>query len=121
MRVALLTFHNTLNYGSALQVFATQEALKSMNIDCDIIDYTNEHRKKAYDTIYLAKKELKNKNISLAIKYFIGSMFIYKRRQRFLGFYRKYVNYTEKKYNYNQELKETNEKYDKFIVGSDQV
>jgi len=38
MRVALLTFHNTLNYGSALQVFATQEALKTMNIDCDIID-----------------------------------------------------------------------------------
>jgi len=48
-------------------------------------------------------------------------MFIYKRRQKFLDFYRKYVNYTEKKYNYNQELKVTNEKYDKFIVGSDQV
>ena len=121
MKVGLLTFHNTLNYGSALQVFATQEALKKLNIECEIIDYTNQHRKNAYNTIYLAKRELKRKNISLAMKYFIGSVFIYKRKQKFIDFYRKYVNYTDKKYYSNQELKKINTKYDKFIIGSDQV
>jgi len=121
MKVALLTFHNALNYGSALQVFATQEALKNMNIDCEIIDYVNEHRKKSYDTISLAKEELKKKNISLAFKYFAGSMFIYKRRQKFLNFYKIYTRYTNERFSSSKELKKLNEKYNKFIVGSDQV
>lgn len=121
MKVALLTFHNTLNYGSALQVYASQEVLKNMGIDCEIIDYVNEHREKSYNAIILAKNELKKKNIGLAFKYFVGSLFISRRRQRFLDFYKRYTHCTNERFSSSKETKKLNREFDKFIVGSDQV
>jgi polysaccharide pyruvyl transferase WcaK-like protein len=121
MKVGLLTFHNALNHGAALQVYALQQTIKDMGADCEIIDYVNEHRKNCYNMINYAEKELKKKNIGSAIKYCIGSLFMGRRRQQFSKFYNKYLHCTDICFASSEEAKMLNGKFDKFIVGSDQV
>lgn len=37
--VGILTMHRVINYGSFLQAYATQEIIKSLGFNCEIIDY----------------------------------------------------------------------------------
>ena len=39
MKVLIITRHAIINYGSLLQAMATQQLLKSIGWDCEIIDY----------------------------------------------------------------------------------
>lgn len=121
MKVALLTFHNALNYGAALQVYASQQAIKDMDVDCEVIDYVNEHRKDSYNMGGHAKKELKKKNLFAALKYCVGSLFMRRRRKEFLKFYDEHLNCTSQRYSSSKEAEALNGEFDKFIVGSDQV
>lgn len=122
MKIGLITFHNALNYGAALQVFATQQAIQKMSdVECEIVDYVNDHRKNAYNMRYHISEELKKRNFGSALKFFAGSVFMSIRRKKFQKFYSKKLNTTKKKYTTNKELEKLNNKYDKFVVGSDQV
>lgn len=121
MRVALITFHNTLNYGAALQAYASQQAIKALGVDCEIIDYVNEHRKNAYSMMNHAMEELKKKRIASSAKYFLGGVFMSTRRRRFLNFYRNNLVCTKQQFTSSQEAKILNNEFDKFVVGSDQV
>lgn len=121
MKVGLLTFHNAINYGAALQVFASYKAINEMGVECEIIDYVNEYRSNAYNMFEHAKKELKNKRIIPAAKYFIGSMFMYNRKRKFLNFYERNLICTDVQYTTSEEAEHLNSSYDKFVVGSDQV
>ncbi|MDF2872971.1 MAG: hypothetical protein K0R05_4546, partial [Anaerocolumna sp.] len=76
MKTALLTFHNAINYGAALQVFSAQKAIQDLGHTCDVIDYVNSHRKNSYNMFYHAKEEIKNKNLKKAMIYYIGSIFM---------------------------------------------
>jgi hypothetical protein len=122
MKIGLLTFHNNpINCGTALQAYALQQTIKSMGVDCKIIDYINDYRKKRFNMLDRAKKELKKKNIDSAVKYFIGSLFMRCRKRKFLKFYNRYLDYTNKSFKSSEEMKILNKEFDKFIVGSDQV
>jgi hypothetical protein len=121
VKVALMTFHNALNYGAALQVYASQQAIKNLGVNCEIINYVNEHRKNAYSMSYHVKDGFKKGNIKSVLKYSAGSVFMSKRRKKFQHFYANNLNATEKCYKSSSEAEELNSKYDKFIVGSDQV
>ena len=68
MKVAWLTFHNAINYGAALQTYASQQALMSMGINCEIIDYVNEYRGNAYNMLSHAKKEFKDRKFISSAK-----------------------------------------------------
>lgn len=121
MKVALLTFHNALNYGAALQVYACQQAIASLGVDCEVIDYVNDFRGMAYDTAKQARMELVNGNYRSALKYTLGTPFMRKRRKEFMDFYRRFLRCTGERYTSSEELSKLNSVYDKFIVGSDQV
>lgn len=41
MKVGILTFHNTLNYGAQLQALALQDSIRSLGHDVEIINYIN--------------------------------------------------------------------------------
>jgi len=45
MKIALITIHNSTNYGAVLQAYATKKVLSNYGI-VNTIDYTNEHLKK---------------------------------------------------------------------------
>jgi len=86
MNVGILTFHNTANYGAALQTYATQAALHNLGIESGVIDYANEFRRKLYSTKHLILRSLKNRQISDLAKVLAGSPLIKRRRKRFEQF-----------------------------------
>ena len=121
MKIALLSFHNAANYGAALQAFALQKVLLDKCFDCEYINYQNDFRKSAYSMTYHLFSSLKKGDIKGAIKYALGSPFMELRKMRFSSFYKKNLICTNLIYTSPQEAEELNCKYDKFIVGSDQV
>lgn len=121
MKIALLSFHNAYNYGAALQAYALQEAVKQLGVQCEYIDYTNEQRKHSYDMKYQFIKAVCDKKVVRAVRVACGSPFIMLRGIKFKKFYRKNLIQTKESYSNVKELKSLNSKYDRFIVGSDQV
>lgn len=121
MNIGLITFHNALNYGAALQTYATQKFLNELGHQCIVIDYSNENRDKAYNMKFQAYKQIKERNYKMALKMIAGSMFMAQRRRNFAKLYNKYTLKTEKRYKTSKELEELNGKFNFFLVGSDQV
>ena len=121
MKVALLSFHNAYNYGAALQAYALQEAVKSLGIECEYIDYINEYRRNAYDVKHEFVSAVKNKKLKRAIRVALGAPFIIIRSRNFERFYSRHLKKTSETYRCSEEAATLNDKYDKFIVGSDQV
>ena len=39
MKVGIITMHKVMNYGSILQAYATQEIVRNLGYDCELIDY----------------------------------------------------------------------------------
>ncbi|NLY04321.1 MAG: polysaccharide pyruvyl transferase family protein [Campylobacter sp.] len=120
-KVGLITFHNALNYGAALQAYATQKYINQLGYDCEIIDYINDTRAKSYDMKFQISQELKNRNIKMAIKMFFGAIFMNARRKSFQDFYAKHTKKTSKTYKTPEEIKAINDDFDFFVAGSDQV
>lgn len=120
-KIALISFHNAANYGAALQAVALQKKLDSLGYPNEYIDYQNSHRRHSYDMAYLFRKALKCGRLKDAIKYAVGFPFMYLRKSRFSKFYKKHLRITPTTYSNSKEAAELNPKYDKFIVGSDQV
>lgn len=121
MKIGLLTFHNAINYGAALQAYASQKAINQMGFDCEVINYVNPTRRDAYNMVAHANSSFKQKKIIMAAKYLIGSVFMEQRRKKFNKFYKENLKTTQKLYTTSEEIEELNSVYDKFIVGSDQV
>ena len=120
-KVGLISFHNAYNYGAAMQAYALQEALNDINVDAEYINYINNHRKYIYNTPYQIGLALKNKKIVRAIRLLLGSVFISSRARKFKDFYRTHLKTTSRIYINSVDAQSLNGKYDKFIVGSDQV
>lgn len=121
MKVALLTFHNSLNYGAALQAYATQQAISSMGPECIIVDYQNDKRRDASKIIMSSVKSLKKRDLKNAAKYVAGGFFIRRRKRKFSRFYEDNITKTSECYTLGNELKGLNDMFNTFIIGSDQV
>ena len=121
MKIGLISFHNAANHGASLQAYALERFLELNNFDCEYIDYQNETRRQSYDMRFLIRKSILEKRFVDAVKYAIGMPLLSLRKRSFSSFYKKYVKYSTKTYYTPKELKETNEIYDVFITGSDQI
>lgn len=121
MKIALLSFHNAYNYGAALQAYGLQCAVQNLGVECEYINYQNDFRRHAYDMKYQFASALKKKNVFGAAKYLIGMPIMSARAKGFESFYAKYLKTSKELYRSSEEAKNANGKYDKFIVGSDQV
>ena len=121
MKIALLSFHNAYNYGAALQAYGLQCAVRQLGFDCEYIDYVNDTRKHAYDMPYQVRKAVKDKNWIRALKMGVGSPAIRKRGRCFDHFYEENLSKTDREYHSSLEAKELNGRYDRFVIGSDQV
>src|SRR5690554_1984383 len=121
MKVALLTFHNASNYGAAFQAYALQRALDEKGFDNEYINYQNNHRVHAYSISYHIISSMKKGDIKGAVRYFLGFPFLGVRKLRFNSFYKKRLRSTKEVFKTSNEVQVLNTKYDKFIVGSDQV
>lgn len=117
MKVGILTFHNAINYGAVLQTYATQEILKSLGYEAEVIDYHN----KAIDSAYRGFdfKLMPKRNPKRFIKYLIYSLRFRKRRKAFESFTSSYLNISNKQY--KQGVDNSIKGYDDILIGSDQL
>ena len=115
MKIGIITFQNAVNYGAVLQTYALQNTIGKLGGNSEIINYQCKKINSMYDPFP------KTTNI----RKMISNIIWYKRKKKkklaFENFEKKYLKVTNKKYYNKKELEETNNIFDKFIAGSDQV
>ena len=115
MKIGIMTFHRAINYGAVLQTYALQKYLNDSGYDAEVIDYRCDHMENFYKIL-----SVKNKSIKQVIRGLLNFIYVYKKKSRFYGFLDQNVKISSKIYD-KSNIGESNNEYDKFITGSDQV
>lgn len=120
MKVSLVTIHRVMNYGTVLQAFSTQEVIKELGHQVEIVDYIT--------TVRTLKKVFFNVPKSLENSFLKRSIYILMRLPNnilkyiiFKNFRDKNYILTSKKYYKSSDLKKDPPISDIYLVGSDQV
>lgn len=121
-KVAIITMHKIINFGSALQAWALQESIKKMGFEVNLIDYTFPNN---FHLSRMSKKPLLQritfKNLSSTLKQlFLTKKYRPIQEQRFSLFWKHRFNLTNK-YNSLDKLNENPPMVDYLLTGSDQV
>lgn len=115
MKIGILTFHNTTNYGATLQAYALSCTLKSNGVDTVIVDYRNAGiENKERPKTWSSHHGVKNK-----VKWLIQNPFVSSKYRRFLDFSQK--EFTFLSVDSAQPLVPQLNSLDAVVVGSDQV
>jgi len=116
MRIGILTYHYAYNYGAVLQAYALKTYLESCGHTVEVLNYNTSQ-------LFRKKRSLKSRFLSFAwncIRFFIGGR---KKNKTFATFRKDFLLVSSKEMKNAEELKtfiKTN-KFDAFVVGSDQV
>lgn len=115
MKIGLITFHDTNNFGSYLQTYGLYKKICDLGYECDIIDYQCES---------IVNREIpKPFRFTLNPKQLIIEVLLKpslrKKYKNLLTFLHKYMKLSERVFKDN--IKCISDKYDKFFVGSDIV
>ncbi len=114
MNIGILTFTGTSNFGAELQAYALQQVIIERGHQCEIIRYECLKIKRAHDP----KRAFKTKSLKLLFAPFL--YYTYKgRMDSFARFEENYCVLSEECD--SASIKELSKKYDRIIVGSDQV
>lgn len=117
-KIGILTFHKSLNYGSALQAFALNKKLLEMGYDAEIIDYTQNNYYKLYGLLQMPF------SIS-ALKYDINHLLhlctLIRRKRYFMKFASENLCLSSKKLSCGEDLRVFEKDYEILICGSDQI
>lgn len=117
MRVGILTFHNTINYGAMLQAFALQETIHRFEHSVKIIDYRNAavtHR----EIPVKPSAELLFSHPATFAKVLNSYSCLARRSTKFDAFVNHYMH-IDNEYAFRQG--QFAKQYDALVVGSDQV
>lgn len=124
MKIGILTFHCAHNYGAVLQAYATQEQLKSIGHEVEIIDYRPDYLIRPYD--YSLNFKRNNVNIIRRLLSYAKMLLIWlgtlhskpRRRKGFNRFINERLQLSPK----SRKLPfESDTDYDLYIMGSDQI
>lgn len=118
-KIGILTYHNSINYGSVLQAYALTSFLKLKGYDVEIIDYKPKRLKEIYR---LFNKGFKLKTIAKNILVNMPLVSMYKNRiKKFKQFNEKFLPISKETYFFDNDLNVLNDKYDVLLCGSDQI
>ena len=114
-KIGILTFHRAINYGAQLQAYALQQVISRLGADCELVDYICPAITKSYQPFLIRREK--------PLLSFAKSCVMFCRRARkaksFESFQQRIVKSAE---TYDpQTLNQANDRYDRFITGSDQV
>jgi len=119
MKIGIITFHASFNYGSMLQAYALQSVLKNMGHNVEIINFRSKEQKRLY-------KHPLNLN-GMPIKTKIARILLFKRTCALINRWNKFDEFLNedlnitKEYNTIEELRTEKFDYDLVISGSDQI
>lgn len=114
MKVGIITMHKVLNYGSALQAYATQWIIRQVGFESELIDY--EFKKPV--RVYSFKQKVLHAIVM--IREFFRGFPQTKKKQRFEQFYSEYYTLTNEHYSADSILNNP-PSFDVYMTGSDQV
>lgn len=119
MKIGILTFHRTFNYGAVLQTLGLVVAIQKEypGATVEVIDYYNKRVQTLCRSFYMAPG---NKVVSFA-KAVIRYPERLRKKKNYDEFVEKYIPLSAKSYYEQEELNEVLNEYDFFITGSDQV
>ena len=114
-KIATLTFHRAVNYGAVLQTYALQKSIEELGFNSEVLDY----RSPFLETLHNPKDLSKYKSLIHYIYAVLKNRVKKDNRKAFCDFRDKYIK-TSKEYD-NESVLTSEEEYDAFVVGSDQV
>lgn len=113
-RVGILTFHDADNLGAVLQAFALEKVLKKRcGVSAEIVNYKCK-------TITDTKYPHKQSGLKGILKSVLLSIYYYIKRRGFDSFRKNNLSCSKKTYS-PENIKESENQYELFITGSDQV
>ena len=115
-KIGLLTIHDTINYGSLLQTFATYTAIKKLGYEVEVIDYKCKAICERETTYSLSE----TKKASDIVKWLLWHKKLKEKKDNFDSFARNEMKLSSTSYEQDN-VKDTNDIYKTFIVGSDIV
>ena len=118
-KIGIITFHAADNFGSALQAYALEKVLQSLEYEPEIINIIYAKDMEQYKVFRTEIYKERPKAILGDILYLIRNI---KRKQAFQRFRDMYLKISKKTYYVcGDDLQNLNESYDTFICGSDQI
>lgn len=112
MKVGIVTFINTINFGASLQAFALQEVIESFGIQAELIQYVNKD-------IEDAEKNKGKISLKRLVKTLVAGKGFNRKVMVFKEYEKKHIHKGE---TLTDESKSAvNQNYDYFVTGSDQV
>jgi len=120
-KIAIMTWYQHMNYGTALQATALQKVIKNMGYEVEGINYishighTRKTKLEKILSIYFMKRKLKQIFRQWKYKYSNND-----RTDAFVKFYEKYITMSDSAQT-SSELYALNNRYDAFVTGSDQI
>lgn len=114
-KIGILTFHRAINYGAQLQAYALQQVVSELGAECELVDYICPAITKSYKPFLIRREK--------PLISFAKSCVMFRRRaekaKSFESFQNRIVKSAE---TYDPHtLAQANDRYDRFLTGSDQV
>lgn len=116
MKIGIITYHKSHNYGALLQAIALRIKLIQMGHEVYFIDYWPLYHKQLYD--FFSVKEMFNYGIKDAIKYGGKIILSYKKREKRIASFMQFIEEFIQPYCVDYS---TTDKFDIIIYGSDQI
>lgn len=116
-KIGIITYHAAYNFGSVLQAYATQQAVKKLGLPAEIINYRLKEQKRYYQQYRFSY------GIKTVIKDLMQLPVHHKRLERKAAF-EKFINsylHLSKEMEEPEQVTEYYENYDIIISGSDQI
>ena len=117
MKVGIITFFKSYNYGVWLQAVATQTFFKKNGFETQIINYTNELEDSKTRYAYRENGKGYGYITSFVKSIVFGKVKYYKKG--FFNYLNNYYNLSKKEYHNSEEMKDV--EYDILVAGSDQL
>jgi hypothetical protein len=117
VKIGILTFHCAHNYGAVLQAYGLKEVLKSLGHSVEIIDYRPKYFANKYNPFAFQNSSFYDFLRSVLGKYRIIPTLFWQLKRN-IGF-NNYINRVLKPVRID--LEKTDNEFDVFIVGSDQI
>ena len=117
-KVGIITFHGSHNHGSVLQAYATQQTVKQLGYDCEIINFRMESQKEYYSLYRF------NYGRNMMAQDFLMLPLQGKRKSlanKFEDFINNKLSLSGKELHNRKELETVSDKYDIYLTGSDQI
>ena len=129
MKIGIITFHISNNYGALLQTYALQHKLELLGQSVEVIDYRPTPRSEKLELIHRIPKYKPSQNLlryllAIPYRFCMDILTLNKRHQLrayILQYIKKHYHLSEKQYVSYSELEKSCPHYDLYLVGSDQV